>query len=163
MESSGLINRILAFFGIQGPAWLFDPAWIIPAVVLMTIWGVGGTIIIFLAGLQGIPKELYEAAEIDGAGAWARFRYITLPAISPVLFFNVVMAIIGSMKVFAPAYILFGTPGGPQQAGLFYVLYLYRQAFISLRMGYASALAWVLIFKSAPLWVYYEQEVKRRH
>jgi multiple sugar transport system permease protein len=168
---TGIINRFLAFFGIEGPAWLIDPVWVIPSVVLMTIWGVGGTIVIFLAALQGVLRELYEAAEIDGAGIWARFRYITLPIISPALFFNIVMAVIGSMKVFAPAYVLFTAQGGPQEAGLFYVLYLYRKAFISFEMGYASALAWVLffliltltllIFKSSELWVYYEREVRR--
>lgn len=167
---TGLINRFLRLFGIEGPGWLIDPAWVIPSVVLMTLWGVGGTIVIFLAALQGVPRELYEAAEIDGAGPWARFRNITLPLISPVLFFNVVMAVIGSMKVFAPAYVLFTTQGGPQQAGLFYVLYLYRKAFHSLEMGYASTLAWVLfflilvltvlIFKSSALWVYYEREAR---
>ncbi len=168
---TGLINRFLAYLGIQGPAWLIDPAWVITAVVLMTIWGVGGTIIIFLAALQGVPRELYEAAEIDGVGIWARFRHITLPMISSALFFNIVMAVIGSMKVFAPAYVLFTAQGGPQEAGLFYVLYLYRKAFISFQMGYASALAWVLfflillltllIFKSSGAWVYYEQEMRR--
>ncbi len=170
-QRTGLVNRFLGFLGIEGPAWLVDPAWIIPSVVLITIWGVGGTIIIFLAALQGVPRELYEAAQIDGAGAWKRFIHITIPMISPVIFFNVVMAIIGSMKVFAPAYVLFTSQGGPQQAGLFFVPYIYRQGFISLRMGYASALAWVLffiillltlmVFRSFAFWVFYEREIRK--
>lgn len=169
--TTGLINRILSWFGISGPAWLLDPKWVIPALVLMSIWGVGGAMVIFLAALQGVPKELYESAEIDGAGPFKRFIYITLPMISPVIFFNFVMAVIGSLKVFSPAYFMFGSQGGPKNSALFYVLYLYVNAFRDFKMGYASALAWILfiiilaitllIFKSSPLWVYYETELKK--
>jgi multiple sugar transport system permease protein len=130
----------------------------------MSLWGVGGGMVIYLAGLQGIPTELYEAAELDGAGRWAKFKAITIPMMSPVIFFNLVMGVIGSFQTFTQAYIM--TSGGPQNASLFYILYLYQRAFQELRMGYASALAWILflvillctliIFKTSAGWVYYE-------
>ncbi len=167
---SGVINRMLGWFGIEGPAWMLDPKWVIPALVLMTLWGVGGPMVIFLAALQGVPRALYEAAEIDGAGLFKRFIHITLPMISPVLFFNFLMAVIGSLKVFSSAFFMFGTEGGPRNSALFSVLYLFANAFHYFKMGYASALAWglfiiilavtLLVFKSSPLWVYYEGELK---
>lgn len=164
MPDVGIINILLAKIGINGPNWLGDPNWVLPALIIMSLWGVGGGMVIYLAGLQGIPTELYEAAEIDGAGRWAKFRAITIPMMSPVIFFNLVMGVIGSFQTFTQAYIM--TSGGPQNASLFYILYLYQRAFLELKMGYASALAWILflviltctiiIFKTSAGWVYYE-------
>ena len=141
-----------------------------PALIVMGLWGVGGGMVIFLAGLQGIPLELYEAAELDGANRWNKFWQITIPMLSPVIFFNLIMGIISSFQTFTYAYVMTG--GGPNNATLFYVLNLYYNAFLYLRMGYASALAWFLflvilaltglVFKSSPMWVYYESEVKGR-
>jgi len=166
----GLINLVLRVtLGIQGPAWLGHPSWALPALILMSLWSVGSSMIVNLAGLQGIPTELYEAASIDGATWWHRFWKVTLPMLSPVMFFNLVMGVIGSFQYFTNAYVMTG--GGPGRATLFYNLYLYNNAFLYYKMGYASALAWVmfviilvftlLIFKSSPLWVYYEGTVAR--
>jgi multiple sugar transport system permease protein len=134
----------------------------------MSLWGIGGGVVIYLAGLQGIPTELYEAAEVDGAGEWHKFRHITVPMISPVLFFQLVMGIIGALQVFAGPFIMTG--GGPNNASLFYMLYLYLNAFSFFKMGYASALAWVLflyimaltlfIVRSSKFWVFYAGEVR---
>jgi multiple sugar transport system permease protein len=166
---AGLINRTLALVGIQGPSWLGSPDWALPSLILMSLWGVGGGMVLYLAGLQGIPTELYEAAEIDGANAWHRFRNVTIPMMSPVLLFTLVMGVIGSFQVFTQVYVMTG--GGPAKATLVYGLHLYRQAFQSLQMGYGSAMAWLLflvilvltglIFRSSPAWVYYEAERKR--
>ena len=130
----------------------------------MGLWGIGGTMMIYLAALKGIPQHLYEAAEVDGAGVWPKFWHVTVPMITPVIFFNLVVNIIASFQVFTTAFVM--TNGGPNNASLFYVLHLYRNAFSYFKMGYASALAWVLfviilactllVFKSSPLWVYYE-------
>lgn len=138
----GLINWLLGLVGIAGPGWIFSEAWVLPSFVLMNLWGVGGGMIIYLAGLQGIPTELYEAAELDGAGWWHRLLNITIPMVSPVILFNLIIGIINSFQVFTQAYVM--TQGGPGNASLFYVLYLYRNAFQYFDMGYASALAWVL-------------------
>ena len=150
------------------PAWLADPSWALPAFVLMSLWGVGGGMIIYLAGLQGIPTQLYEAAEIDGANPFQKFRKITLPMISPTIFFNLVMGVIGTFQVFTSSFVM--TAGGPAYATLFYLLYLYQKAFQYFQMGYAAAMAWILfvvilictllIFKSSASWVYYEAELK---
>ena len=144
--------------------WLQDPTLVMPALWLMGLWGAGGGMIIYLAGLQGIPHHLYECAELDGAGWWGRFRHVTIPMISPIIFFNLIMGTIGSFQVFIAGYLMTG--GGPKDATLFYVLYLYRNAFHYLKMGYASAMAWVLfviillmtvlLFKTAGKRVYYE-------
>ncbi len=160
----GLINLGLGLLGIQGPAWLGDPNWALWALILMSFWGIGGGMVINLAGLQGIPTELYESASIDGANAWHRFWNVTIPMMSPVLFFNLVMGVIETFQYFTNAFIM--TNGGPGRSTLFYNLYLYQNAFRYYKMGYASALAWVmfliilvltlLIFKSSPYWVYYE-------
>ena len=165
----GLINVVLEYVGRAVPfvrpiPWLTSEHWSKPAIILMGIWGVGGGMIIFLAALQGVPRTLYEAAEIDGAGAWTRFTRITLPMISPAMFFMLVMGVIGSLQVFTQAYLM--TNGGPVNSTLFYVLYLFREAFDYLHMGYASAMAWVLFvfilavtglqFVLAKRWVYYE-------
>ena len=165
----GMVNILLGKIGIRGPMWLTDERWALTAIIIASFWGLGGAMLIYLAGLQGIPSELYEAAEIDGATEQAKFRYITLPMISHVTFFNLVLGIIGALQLFTDAYVMTG--GGPNNATLFLSLYLYRQAFLYLKMGYASAMAWVLfaivlvltllVFKSSPMWVYYESERRR--
>ena len=165
----GLINLGLSLVGIQGPAWLGDPDWALAALIIMSFWGIGGGMVINLAGLQGIPTELYEAASIDGANAWHRFWSVTIPMLSPVLFFNLVMGVIETFQYFTNAYVM--TDGGPGRSTLFYNLYLFQNAFRYYKMGYASALAWVMfliilvltlsIFKSSPYWVYYEGLRKR--
>jgi multiple sugar transport system permease protein len=158
----GLVNTILGKLGIEGPAWFLSETWALPALIVTGLWTFGGTTLIYLAGLQGVPNELYEAAECDGANRWRQHRYITLPMISNVTFFNLVMGVIGSLQVFAEPYVLTG--GGPNNSTLLLPLYLYRNAFQYLKMGYASAIAWVsfvivllltlLVFKSRSLWVY---------
>jgi multiple sugar transport system permease protein len=165
----GLANVALEAFGLPGQTWILDPDMVKPSFILMSLWATGGQMVIFLAGLQGIPDHLYEAANIDGAGAWRRFVAITLPMLSPVIFFNLVIGIIGSFQIFAAAFIM--TNGGPSNQTLFLVLYVYRQAFQFLQLGYASALCWVLFviillftavqFRAAGRWVYYEGELKR--
>jgi multiple sugar transport system permease protein len=164
----GLINTLLSYVGITGPRWIYSEEWAMPALIIMSQWGVGGSMLIFLAGLQGIPTVLYEAAEIDGAGSWRRFIHVTLPMLSPTILFTLVMNIIGSFQVFTQAYIM--TAGGPNNATLTYVLYIYRHGFEFFEMGYASALAWILfviimgftllVLKSSALWVYYAGEVR---
>jgi len=166
--TKGLVNKVLSVFGIPGPLWLYSETWALPALMIMSLWGVGGSMLIYLAGLQGIPTVLYEAAKIDGAGALSRFFRITLPMITPTIFFNLVMNIIGSYQVFTQA--LVATAGGPNNATLTMVLYLYRKGFQQFHFGYASAIAWVLFFiilvftllivRSSAAWVYYEGEVK---
>jgi len=165
----GLINQMLSYVGINGPSWLGDQRWALPSLVLMSLWGVGAGAIIYLAGLQGIPTDLYEAAEVDGARSWQRLIHITLPMMTPVLFFQLVVGIINALQVFTQAYIM--TNGGPNNATLFMILHLYRNAFTYQRMGYASALAWVLfiyililtlfIYRSSTGWVYYEAETRK--
>jgi multiple sugar transport system permease protein len=124
------------------PGWLINPAWAKPALVFMALWSVGGMMLIFLAGLQNIPQQLYEAAGIDGAGWWRRLWHVTVPMLSPVLLFNTIMATIASLQVFAAAFVLTG--GGPSNSTLFYVYYLFNRAFVYFNMGYASAMAWLL-------------------
>lgn len=138
----GLLTIAVESLGIEAPSWLGDPKWAKPSLILMSLWGAGGGMIIYLAGLKNIPNTYYEAAEIDGAGVWQRFWKITLPLLTPTLFFQLVMGIIGSFQVFTQAFMMTG--GGPNDATLFYVLHLYRNAFQFWRMGYASAMAWVL-------------------
>ncbi len=159
----GVFNVILAKFGIEGPVWLGDKRWVLPAFIIMGLWGVGGPMLIYLAGLQGIPTVLYEAAEVDGATRWDKFWHITIPGISPILLFGLIMGIIGTFQIFTPSFIMTG--GGPNNASLFYVLYIYRAAFEYFKMGYACALAWILfainfgavlaIFRVLRGWVYY--------
>ncbi|HVK03124.1 MAG TPA: sugar ABC transporter permease [Armatimonadaceae bacterium] len=162
---SGILNYALSKLGIDGPAWLMDPKTALPSLIIMSLWGIGGgRMIIFLAGLQGISDELYEAAALDGAKGWTIFRNVTLPMLSPTIFFNSVLGIIGSFQVFTSAYIMTG--GGPDNATLMYVLYLYNNAFRFFKLGKASAMAWILFaillvftviqFKQASKWVYYE-------
>jgi multiple sugar transport system permease protein len=138
------LGPILGLIGARPPSWLLDPDWAKPALVLMSLWGLGNSMIIYLAGLKDVPRELYEAAEIDGASFFRRFWHITLPMLSPVIYFNVVMGIIGSLQTFTQAFVIFGAEGPPGRSTLFYALYLFTTAFYDLRMGYASAMAWIL-------------------
>jgi multiple sugar transport system permease protein len=139
------LRPVLAVFGATPPGWLGDPDWAKPALALMSVWGVGNAMVIYLAGLQNVPQELYEAAEIDGAGATRRFWHVTLPMISPVIYFNLIMGIIGTLQVFTTVFVLTGgADGQPARSTLFYALYLFSTAFYDLRMGYACAMAWVL-------------------
>jgi len=163
--SAGLINSALGLVGIHGPTWLASPDWSKPSLILMSLWGIGGaTMVIYLAGLQGIPQHLYEAAQIDGATKWKQFRHITLPMLSPTSFFVLIIGIIASFQVFTQAWVM--TQGGPLDSTTFYALYLYKEGFTYLYMGYASAMAWVLLvitlilvlinFVMSRRWVYYE-------
>jgi multiple sugar transport system permease protein len=163
----GLANAFLDKLGLPTQLWLLDPNLAKPAFVLMSLWGVGGAMVIFLAGLQGVPTELYEAASIDGASTLQGFWNITLPLLTPVIFFNLLIGLIESFQIFSSAFIM--TDGGPQNRTLFYVLYLYRNGFQYFQMGYASALAWVLFviiliftiiqFRMSKRWVHYESEL----
>lgn len=160
----GVMNSIIRVFGIEGPQWIHSSRWALPALIIMSLWQVGTGMVIFLAGLQGIPAHLYEAATIDGANTWQKFLSITLPMLSPVVLFALVMNVIGSFQIFTQAYIMTG--GGPGNATLFLVLYIYRNAFEWFHMGYAAALAWVLflvvliisiiMLRSSERWVHYE-------
>jgi multiple sugar transport system permease protein len=165
----GILNFFLSLVGISGPNWLGNPRYALWAFVVMSLWGIGGTVIIFLAGLQGVPVSLHEAATIDGANAWTRFWKITIPLITPVILFTMVTGVIGTFQTFTQAYIMTG--GGPANATLFYLLYLYKNAFNWFEMGYASALAWLLfliilvctiiMWVTSAKWVYYEGEEKK--
>ena len=165
----GLLNRFLSAFGIAGPRWLYSEQWAVPGFILMGLWGAGGAMILYLAGLQGIPTHLYEAAEIDGANSWQKFWAITIPMLTPTIYFNLLINIIASFQVFTQAYIL--TNGGPNNATLTQVLYLYRKGFQDFQFGYASALAWalfvvimvftILVVRSSESWVHYEGDLKR--
>jgi multiple sugar transport system permease protein len=141
---AGLINTALGWFGIDGPRWLLNPNTALTALWMMSIWGLGRAAVIYLAGLQGIPKDLLEAAAVDGATPWQRFWQVTLPLLSPTIFFNLILSVISTFQTFTSAYVATGGTGSPLDSTLFYVLYLYRQAFVFNNMGYASALAWVL-------------------
>jgi multiple sugar transport system permease protein len=163
----GLLNYFLHWFHIQGPQWLADEKWTKPSLILMAVWGCGNTIVIYLAALQDVPRSLYESAEIDGGNAWVKFRHITVPMISPVIYFNLIMGIIGSLQVFVQAYVMFGG-GGPNRSVLFYTVYLYNNAFDYHQMGYACAMAWILFLiilfltwvatRSTRRLIYYEGE-----
>lgn len=166
---NGVLNLFLGTFGFAPIEWLQDERFTLPAFVLMSLWGVGGgRMIIFLAGLQGISDTYYEAARIDGASAWHQFRNVTLPLLSPVMFFNLILGLIGSFQVFTSAYVMTG--GGPNNASLFYALYLFRNAFEYFKLGKASAMAWILFaillvvtliqFAASKRWVYYEGEAR---
>jgi multiple sugar transport system permease protein len=161
---AGLINATLAVFGITGPRWLTDPDTALIALWMMSLWGLGRAAVIYLAGLKNVPKELHEAARIDGAGVWQAFRHVTLPLLTPTIFFNLVLSLITTFQIFPSAFV--ATNGGPLDSTLFYVLYLYQQAFQRFNMGYASAMTWVLfliilgltllVVRSSDRWVYYE-------
>jgi multiple sugar transport system permease protein len=159
----GFVNAFLGLFGIHGPNWLGDPDWVKAGFVLMTLTGIGPNMVILLAALQGVPVHLYEAAALDGAGEFQKFRHITVPMISPAIFFTIIIGFISSFQVFTQSFIM--TEGGPNNASLFYVLYLFRQAFRYYNMGFASAMAWLLFliiitlsfiqFKLSSKWVHY--------
>lgn len=168
---TGMVNLILSWFNIDGPNWLFDPNWTKPSLILMKMWSVGGAMLLYLASMQGVSKSLYEAAEIDGANTWKQFRHITLPMITPVIFFDVVTSLIGGFQIFQEAYVMSSNgEGGPANSLLFYNLYMWRQAFENFNMGYAMAMSWILFvivfvltlinLKLAPRWVHYEGEEK---
>jgi len=169
----GAINKILEVIGIKGPGWLSDPNWAVPSLAIMALWGVGQSMIIYLAGLQGVPVDLYDAAKVDGANSLQRFRSVTIPMMTPVLFYNLVLGLIATFSYFTQAYVAsaaVGDIGGPARSTLVYGLYLYQAAFKFNEMGYASAMAWVLfiiilaltglVFRSSSMWVYYEGELR---
>jgi multiple sugar transport system permease protein len=161
---------MLAFVGIHGPAWLQNPNFMKPALIIMRMWSTGGTMILFLAALQGVPQELYDSALLDGATGFRKFFYITLPLISPTMLFVMITAINGAFQIFDSAYIMAGATGGAGQSLLFYNLYLYNTAIAQYKMGYASALAWILFFiilvftliqmKVSNKWVYYSDDAE---
>ncbi len=165
---NGLINALLGLVGLPALGWLTDPAWSKPALIILSLWGVGAGALVFLAGLKEIPQTLLDAAAIDGAGPWQRFWHVTLPLLSPVILFNLVMGVIGSFQVFTQALVIGGTTGQPLESTLMLMVHIYRNAFRYFAMGYASALSVVLflailvvtlvIFRSARVWVYYEGE-----
>jgi multiple sugar transport system permease protein len=166
----GVLNYLLSLIGIEGPRWLQSTVWAIPSLVIISLWGgIGGSrMIVFLAGLQGVPQELYDSASVDGANSWQRFWHVTLPMISPVVFFNTVIVVIASFRVFSISYI--ATSGGPAYATYFYIYHLFQNAFNYLSMGYAAALAWIffammmgftyLQFRASRRWVFYSGEVR---
>jgi multiple sugar transport system permease protein len=164
-STGGMINQVLSWLGITGPSWLGDPSTALSTLVVLNVWTFGGTMVIFLAGLRQIPDHYYEAAQVDGAGALARFWHVTLPMLSPVILFNGVLAIIRAFQSFTSAYVISGGSGAPANSTLFYSLYLYQQAFVNYHMGYAAAMAWFLLviigvftalaFGSSRWWVFY--------
>lgn len=163
---NGLVNAFLANFGIVGPSWVSNPNYSLWTLIILSIWQFGSPMIIFLAGLRQIPADMYEAASLDGASKWRQFWRITMPLLTPVIFFNAVVQTIEAFKAFTPAFIISGGSGGPINSTLFYTLYLYQEAFGFFRMGYASALAWLLLvmialftgfaFLTARYWVHYD-------
>ena len=166
----GLLNYLLSKIGIKGPDWLYSTKWVVPAIAFMGVWTVGPIMIIYLAGLEDIPQVYWDAAKVDGANWWQRFKYITLPLLSPTTFFLLITNVIGALQTFTQAYIMGGGGqgfGAPANASLFYCLYLYQQGWSWFNMGYASAMSWILtiiilaltllIFKSSSRWVYYER------
>ncbi len=165
----GLINGVLSLVGVKGPQWIFSATWALPSLIIMSLWGAGGAMLLYLAGLQGIPTHLYEAARLDGATGVGSFLYITVPMLTPTIFFNLVIGLINGFQFFSESYIMTG--GGPNNATLTMVLFLFRKAFQQTRFGYASAVAWVLfaivvtftvlLVRSSDRWVYYEGELRR--
>lgn len=165
----GLLNSLLRQGGLPAGMWIYDESTAVPSLIVMSTWGFGNTMVIFLAGLQGVPQHLYEAVSVDGGGPWHRFRHVTVPMMTPTIFYNLVVGVIGTFQVFNQAYVM--TEGGPNNATLFYVYYLFRKAFRESEMGYACALAWVLfmiimvvtflLFRNARRWVYYEMGAAR--
>ena len=168
---TGMVNTVLSWFGIAGPNWLFDPNWTKPSLILMKLWSVGGSMLLYLASMQGVSKSLYEAAEMDGASRWKQFIHITIPMITPVIFFDIVTSLIGGFQIFQEAYVMSSNgDGGPVNSMLFYNLYMWKKAFETFDMGYAMAMSWILFIivfiitifnlKMAPRWVHYEGEEK---
>ena len=162
----GVVNYVLNFvlrpFGLTAPTWLQSTTWAKPAIVLMSLWGVGHAVVIYLAGLQDVPQQLYEAADLDGARWFSKVRHITLPLISPAIFFNIVMGLIGALQVFALPYVLTNGVGGPGRSTTFYAMYLYNCAFRYLRMGYACAMAWILFLIILGLTLFVNQMARKR-
>lgn len=169
---SGVINQVLALFGFDGPSWISNPDYALSTLIILNIWQFGSPMIIFLAGLKQIPQDLYDAAAIDGAGTITRFLRITVPMLTPLILFNLILQMINAFQAFTPAFIVSGGTGGPSDSTLFYTLYLYQEGFANFRMGYASAMAWVLlvataiftamIFFTARYWVHYDDEGGRQ-
>jgi len=167
-QPSGIINKGLSLLGVHGPNWLNSMTWAMPAIIIMGAWGIGSEMILYLAGLQGIPESLYEAAEIDGAGRWGKVRHVTIPLMTPYFFLTAVMGIIGSFQVFTPALVM--TQGGPGDATVFLLLFMYWAGWEWYKMGYASAIAWVLMvciliftgiqFWLQRYWVFYEFQAR---
>jgi multiple sugar transport system permease protein len=167
----GLVNQALDLVGIDGPPWTTDPEWVKPSIVLMSLWGLGNTVVIYFAALRNVPQELYDAAKVDGANAWDEFRHVTIPMISGTLFFTLIVGTIAALQLFTEVYTMFfrGQESGVSEDALFYVVYLFRQAFEFFHMGYASAMAWLLFLiilvitliqiKVSKRWVYYEGQV----
>jgi len=164
--STGWLAQILHAFGLPAPNWFTDPAWALPGLVVLGTWGIGNMMLIFLAGLQGVPTELYDAVKVDGGGAWARFRHVTLPMISPVLFYNILIGIIGVSQYFTQAYVIDpGGRGNPGGSTFFFNMNLYKEGWSYNNMGYASALAWLMmlvvvvaalvLFRTSGRWVFY--------
>jgi multiple sugar transport system permease protein len=168
--NDGIVNRTLRAMHLPAPAWTVDPFWTKPTIVVSQLWLMGGAMIIFLAGLKGVPQELYEAARLDGAGVWHRLRDVTIPMMSGVIFFVTTISIINALQVFTQGYVMFDKDGGPRNSALFIVMYLFKRAFEFFQMGYASAIAWVLFliivaitlvqFRLSKRWVYYEAGVE---
>lgn len=168
LATKGILNQGLAFFGIQGPRWLLDKEWVLGGFVILALWTVGSTMVLMLSAINSVGEEMYESAQLDGATRFQMFCRITVPQISPVIFFNLITGIIGSMQTFTQVYML--TDGGPDYASSMIVPYLYKNAFSYYRMGYASSMAWVLfaivlvfsmlVMKSSSMWVFYEEEMK---
>ncbi len=168
--NDGLVNRTLRFLHLPAPAWTVDPFWTKPTIVISQLWLLGGAMIIFLAGLKGIPEPLYEAARLDGAGPWRRLKDVTLPMLSGVTFFVATVSMVNALQVFTQGYVMYDTDGGPENSALFVVMYLFKRAFDSgyFQMGYASAIAWILFliivvvtviqFRLSQRWVYYEAD-----
>jgi multiple sugar transport system permease protein len=164
--TQGLVNAFLGLFGIEGHGWVSSPDTALGTIILLHVWTFGSPMIIFLAGLRQIPRMYYEAAEVDGAGRWRQFRSVTMPMLSPIIFFNLVLQTIGAFQSFTQAFVVSGGNGGPSNSTLFYSLYLYQQGFTNFRMGYASAMAWLLLiavgivtaafFATSRFWVFYE-------
>jgi multiple sugar transport system permease protein len=171
LAPSGALNDLLGLVGISGPTWLLDPVWVKPSLILLSVWGVGSATVLLLAAMKGIPKELYEAAEVDGASSTRQFWSITVPQLTPIIFFNLVMGLIGAFQVFSQVYVLTrGATQAPEEASVTLVPFLFDQAFAFYHMGYASAISWLLFlvilgltliaFRTARKWVFYETEVK---
>lgn len=157
----GVLNSFLQMFGISGPNWLGDPLWTKPALVVMSVWGVGNAVVIYLASLQDVPTQLLESADLDGATSWKKTRHITLPMISPVILFNLIMGIIGTLQVFTVPYVMF--PGGaPARSTYFFTMYLYDNAFLFNRMGYASAMGWIM-FVIILLFTHFALKLSEKH
>jgi multiple sugar transport system permease protein len=166
-DGDGLVNQVLLFFGIEGPSWISEPQYALGTLIVLEVWQFGAPMVIFLAGLRQIPREYYEAAAVDGATRWRQFWSITIPMLSPIIFFNLTLQLIRSFQAFAPAFVVSNGSGGPADSTLFYSLYLYQEGFVNFDMGYAAAMAWMLVLLTGSVvaanyffsryWVHYGQ------